>query len=64
MELLVQEHETGAFAELMHRDWIETLRREGASAPLPQDGELRCPACGSAAPLIDGACPDCGLQLA
>jgi predicted amidophosphoribosyltransferase len=22
-----------------------------------------CPACGTAAPLVDGACSDCGLQL-
>ncbi len=28
------------------------------------DGELPCPACGTAAPLVDGACSDCGLQLA
>jgi len=63
MELLVQEHKIEAYAELMRRDWVETLEREGASAPLPEDGDLRCPACGSAKPLVDGACPDCGLQL-
>ncbi len=26
-------------------------------------GELPCPACGTCAPLVDGACSDCGLQL-
>lgn len=63
MELLVQEHEVGAFAEMMRQDWVATLKREGAAAPLPEDGELRCPACGSASPLVEGACADCGLQL-
>ena len=29
-----------------------------------QDGEPPCPACGTAAPLVDGACSDCGLNLA
>ncbi len=28
-----------------------------------EEGELPCPACGTAAPLVDGACSDCGLQL-
>ena len=28
-----------------------------------EDGEPPCPACGTAAPLIDGACSDCGIQL-
>lgn len=28
------------------------------------DEEPPCPACGTAAPLVDGACSDCGLQLA
>lgn len=25
--------------------------------------ELPCPACGTAAPLVDGCCSDCGLNL-
>jgi predicted amidophosphoribosyltransferase len=29
----------------------------------PEDEEPPCPACGAQAPLVDGACPDCGLQL-
>ncbi len=44
------------------------LAREGVSpacdAPSAATGEhLPCPACGTAAPLVDGACSDCGLQL-
>lgn len=30
----------------------------------PEGEELACPACGTVAPLVDGACSDCGLQLA
>jgi hypothetical protein len=38
----------------------ETLR---ASAPASESEEPPCPACGTAAPLVEGACSDCGLQL-
>jgi hypothetical protein len=42
------------------------LEREG-TAPVcarPSDSdEPPCPACGTAAPLVGGACSDCGLQL-
>ena len=35
--------------------------------PMKVEGELvgdpPCPACGTAAPLVEGACSDCGLQL-
>jgi hypothetical protein len=48
-------------------DWRDGLAREGL-APIEitaaADAEhLPCPACGTAAPLVDGACSDCGLQL-
>jgi hypothetical protein len=36
------------------------------AAPSGEDtgeGDLPCPACGTAAPLVNGACSDCGLQL-
>jgi hypothetical protein len=57
-------------AGLMQRRWQELALREGtvgedsvfvrgASAA----GEVACPACGTAAPLANGACTDCGLQL-
>lgn len=29
----------------------------------PDGEEPPCPACGTAAPLVDGACSDCGLML-
>jgi predicted amidophosphoribosyltransferase len=51
----------------MHDDWRDQLAREGLApmfVPAPAEGEeLACPACGTAAPLVDGACSDCGLQL-
>lgn len=51
----------------MRSDWRDGLAREGL-APVElaasADAEhLPCPACGTAAPLVDGACSDCGLQL-
>ena len=35
---------------------VETALTEDAEHP-------PCPACGTAAPLVEGACSDCGLQL-
>ncbi len=51
----------------MHGDWHDVLAREGlapVAVAVAEDAEhLPCPACGTAAPLVDGACSDCGLQL-
>jgi len=44
---------------------MDQLALEGL-APIKLDfssDELPCPACGTAAPLVDGACSDCGLSL-
>jgi len=66
--LLVREQDAREVATLLQRDWIAAVEAEGtaasfgASAP-NEDGELPCPACGTAAPLVEGACSDCGLQL-
>jgi hypothetical protein len=60
-------------ARLLHEDWMDLVAEEGmavpvAAAPGPAEGEGEgeppCPACGTAAPLVDGACSDCGLHLA
>jgi hypothetical protein len=48
-------------AEIVRGDWRELLAREGA-APVDLSGDA-CPACGSTAALVSGACSDCGLQL-
>lgn len=41
------------------------IAREGLAPVelLVKGDELPCPACGHAAPLVEGACADCGLQL-
>jgi hypothetical protein len=61
----------------MQSEWLQLVASEGtvgaiAVTPVRGDSdeddenggdELPCPACGTAAPLVDGACSDCGLQL-
>ena len=51
----------------MRGDWRDTLAREGLApvqVAMADDAEHPpCPACGTAAALVDGACSDCGLQL-
>jgi hypothetical protein len=65
--LLVEEDDLSRLAELVSDDWRSHLAREGLEPVVitaEGDGEhLPCPACGTAAALIDGACSDCGLQL-
>ena len=79
MELLVQEQDLPQYAKMMRDDWMESLHQEGtlktdrSAEPIAQavgqagahepDGEPPCPACGTAAPLVDGCCTDCGLHL-
>lgn len=58
-----------AFAQLMQSEWLQMVEREGMAEAVQPAGEPAgdedppCPACGTAAPLVDGACSDCGLQL-
>jgi len=47
--------------DLLRGEWGETLEREGMP-DVDLSGDA-CPACGCTAPLADGACSDCGLQL-
>lgn len=57
----------------MQNDWLAMVAKEGTlgqavvmrpgEAGEEPEGELPCPACGTAAPLVDGACSDCGLVL-
>lgn len=68
-QVLVRPEDVPRVAGLLQQRWVDSLEREGLSpegqAPqvIPEDGELPCPACGTAAPLVEGACSDCGLQL-
>jgi hypothetical protein len=51
----------------MRSDWRDDLAREGlapVAVTVAEDAEHPpCPACGTAAALVQGACSDCGLQL-
>ena len=68
-EVLVREEDVPRIAALQRERWEESLAREGLAprvAPGVEVGEAEeppCPACGTAAPLVEGACSDCGLQL-
>lgn len=71
LRLMIREADATRVATLLQRDWAALVEREGTILPSPSaasavaDGdELPCPACGTAAPLVEGACSDCGLQLA
>ena len=65
-EVVVREADVPHVAALQRGQWDEALAREGLQpvrVHVPEEGELPCPACGTAAPLVEGACSDCGLQL-
>ena len=63
----VVRHDLPRIAELLRDDWRDGLAREGlAPVAVTADADAEhvpCPACGTAAPLVEGACSDCGLQL-
>ncbi len=58
-------------AGLMRNEWEDELARNGLGFVRPRppvDGvddsdAMPCPACGTTAPLVKGACSDCGLML-
>jgi hypothetical protein len=69
LRLMIREADATRVATLLQRDWAALVEREGTVTPgLPaavaEGDDLPCPACGTAAPLVEGACSDCGLQLA
>ncbi|MBX7097441.1 MAG: hypothetical protein K1X89_07005 [Myxococcaceae bacterium] len=71
VQVAVREADVPKVQAFFRDEWAEALRKEGTLAPdaalvqlgIPTDGEPPCPACGTAAPLVGGACSDCGLQL-
>ena len=71
VQVAVREADVPKVQAFFRDEWAEALKREGtlgADATLvpltvSADGELPCPACGTAAALVEGACSDCGLQL-
>lgn len=68
--LCVREEDVQRLMHLMRTRWQALMEREGTLAgeggeagAVPESEEPPCPACGTAAPLVDGACSECGLQL-
>jgi hypothetical protein len=67
IDLCVRPEDLPKVMTMMHARWQNLLDQEGtlpcdAEAPSESD-EPPCPACGTAAPLVEGACTECGLQL-
>jgi hypothetical protein len=67
MQLMVAPDDVPRVARLLTDRWRALLEREGVDPTAfvePAEGEhAPCPACGTAAALVAGACSDCGLQL-
>ena len=74
LQLFARSEDVPRVRDLLQERWQELARREGtldddspdADSPTlaaPAGDEPPCPACGTAAPLVKGACTDCGLQL-
>jgi len=70
LELYARAEDVPRVARLMQERWRELALREGtidddhpAVAAPAAGAEAPCPACGTAAALVSGACSDCGLQL-
>jgi len=66
----VQEADLPAVSQLLRSEWQALVEREGTGGAGPlgvevgEGEEPPCPCCGTAAPLVAGACSECGLQLA
>lgn len=68
LQLLAREEDVPRVAQLVHERWRALALREGTidvdhAAVQSEAGDAPCPACGTAAPRVDGACAECGLQL-
>ena len=69
MQLLARAEDVPRVGRLLDQRWRDLALREGTITPdHPAVGHSAsedppCPACGTAAPLVNGSCSDCGLQL-
>jgi hypothetical protein len=67
--LMVREADIPQVSALLRGQWREQIEREGTGGlglfgvEVKEGEEPPCPACGTAAPLVEGACSECGLQL-
>jgi hypothetical protein len=73
VELLARDEDVPRIARLLDQRWRALALREGtvdedhpavAGAGSSDAETVTCPACGRVGPLAEGACGDCGLQLA
>lgn len=70
VQVMVQRGDLEKVSAMFRDEWLAAVRAEGTAeqlvklgTPLAEGAEPPCPACGTAAPLVEGACSDCGLQL-
>ncbi|HEX7501052.1 MAG TPA: hypothetical protein VF524_12220 [Polyangia bacterium] len=67
IDLCVRPDDLAKVMAMMHARWQNLLDQEGTlpdrDGDSPETDDPPCPACGIAAPLVDGACKECGLQL-
>jgi hypothetical protein len=67
IDLCVRPDDLPKVMALLHARWQNMLTQEGTLDECEVDpatgDDPPCPACGVAAPLVDGACKECGLQL-
>lgn len=67
VDLCVRPDDLPKVIALMRERWHNLLDQEGTlpdyAAKLSESEDPPCPACGAAAPLVNGACKECGLQL-
>jgi len=69
IEILARQDDLPRLARLFDERWRALARREGTvdeTDPIVASSSSAeaCPACGTVGPLAEGACADCGLQLA
>jgi hypothetical protein len=78
LELRARPEDLPRVTRLLQERWRQMMLREGtlspddlivpimpiAAPPEAEGGDSPCPGCGTIAPLVGGACSDCGLQLA
>jgi hypothetical protein len=69
LALLAREEDVPRIAHLMQERWRALALREGTvdldhpSVAPTAVGDAACPACGTSAARVEGACAECGLQL-
>lgn len=69
VQIFIRAEDTPRLARLLEDQWQALAAREGTAVtfetvePGAGEDEPPCPACGTRAALVEGACSDCGLQL-